>query len=141
MKSNAPAFIALIAMGTSALPVIMIAGKMMTVILELLKQFEPAHSRQIGVDQQARGFVGMKAVKKRLAAWIGVDDAAIVFEHCAYRLANLVVIIDDDDPGSARSAQRQRQRGEEVRRCGSGGLARSFSIAHVNSPSLTGLLR
>ena len=81
----------------------------MTVMVELLKQFEPAHSRQIGVDQQACGLVGMKGVKKRLAACIGVDDAAVVFEHGAYRLTSLVVIIDDDDPGSARSAQGVRR--------------------------------
>src|SRR5208337_4549579 len=83
--------------------------------VELLKQFEPAHSRQIGVDQQACGLVGMKGVKKRLAACMGVDDAAVVFEHGAYRLTNLVVIIDDDDPGSARSAQGVRP---VKRRCG-----------------------
>ena len=77
----------------------------MALVMELLEQFEPAHSRQIGVDQQARGFAGIKGVKKRLAARIGFDDAAIVFEHGSYRLTNLVVIIDDDDPGSARSAQ------------------------------------
>lgn len=46
----------------------------------------------------------MKRVKKRLAAFVGVDGAAIVFEHGAYRFANLVVIIDDDDPRLARSA-------------------------------------
>ena len=40
---------------------------MMTLIPELLKQFEPAQSRQVRVDQQAFGFVGMKRVKKRLA--------------------------------------------------------------------------
>ena len=77
----------------------------MAVVVELLEQFEPAHSRQIGVDQQARGFVGMKGLEKRLAARIGFDDAAIVFQHGAYRLTNQVVIVDDDDPGSARSAQ------------------------------------
>ena len=76
--------------------------------MELREQFEPAHCRQIGVDQQARGSVGMKALEKRLAAWMGFDDPAIVFEHCAYRLTNQVVIVDDDDPGSARNAQRRR---------------------------------
>ena len=78
--------------------------QMMTLIPELLKQFEPAQSRQVRVDQQAFAFVGMKRVKKRFAAFVGVDDATIVFEHGAYRFANLVVIIDDDDPRFARSA-------------------------------------
>ena len=68
MKSSAPAFMALTAIGTSALPVIMIAGKPMTVIVEPLEQFEPAHSGQIGVDQQACGFAGIKGFEKRLAA-------------------------------------------------------------------------
>ena len=77
----------------------------MTVMVELLKQFEPAHSRQIGVDQQACGLVGMKGVKKRLAACIGVDDAAVVFEHGAHRLANEAVIVGDDDRSSARSGR------------------------------------
>jgi hypothetical protein len=67
--------------------------------------FEPAHTRQIGVDQQACRFAGIKGVKKRLTARIGFDDAAIVLEHGSYRPANLVVIIDDNDSGSARSAQ------------------------------------
>ena len=82
----------------------------------------------------------MKALEKRFAASIGFDDAAIVFQHGAYRLTNQLVIIDDDNGGSARSAQ---HRGSVARRYGlrSGGLARSFSIARVNSPSLTGLLR
>ena len=105
----------------------------MAVVVKFLEQFEPAHSRQIGVDQQARGFAGMKGLEKRLAARIGFDDAAIVFKHRAYRLTNVVVIIDDDDPGAARSAQcfgsLARRPGE--RRCGV--LARSFSIARVNS--------
>src|SRR5580698_7890241 len=79
--------------------------QMMTLIPELLKQFEPAQSRQVRVDQQAFGFVGMKRVKKRLATCVGVDGAAIVFEHGAYRFANLLVIVDDDDPRFARSAQ------------------------------------
>src|ERR1700729_1910809 len=78
--------------------------QMMTLIPELLKQFEPAQSRQVRVDQQAFGFVGMKRVKKRLADFVGGDGAAIVFERGAYRFANLVVIIDDDDPRLARSA-------------------------------------
>ena len=73
--------------------------------MELLEQFEPAHSRQIGVDQQAGGFAGIKGFEKGLAACIGLDDAAVVFEHRAYRLANEVVVVDDDDRGSARSAR------------------------------------
>src|ERR1700691_680503 len=76
--------------------------------MKLLEQFEPTHCRQIGVDQQARRSIGMKALEKRLAAWIGFDYAAIVFEHCTYRLTNQVVIIDDDDPGAQGSAQRGR---------------------------------
>ena len=75
----------------------------MAVLMELLQQFEPAHSRQIGVDQQACGVAGIKGVKKRLAACIALDDAAIILEHGSYRLTNLVVIIDDDDPGSAEA--------------------------------------
>jgi hypothetical protein len=42
-----------------------------TVNMKLLEQFEPAHCRQIGVDQQAFGFVRMKRVEKRLAAFVG----------------------------------------------------------------------
>jgi hypothetical protein len=42
-----------------------------TVNMKLLEQFEPAHCRQIGVDQQAFGFVTMKRVEKRLAAFVG----------------------------------------------------------------------
>ena len=63
----------------------------MAVTAELLEQFEPAHSRQIGVDQlqlvrilrqfeslpdEACGFAGIKGLQKGLAACIGVDDAA-----------------------------------------------------------------
>ena len=77
----------------------------MALVVELLEQSEPAHTRQIGVDQQARRFAGIKGVKKRLTAGIGFDDAAIVLEYGSYRLANLVVIVDDNDSGSARSVQ------------------------------------
>ena len=77
----------------------------MALVVGLLEQSEPAHTRQIGVDQQARRFAGIKGVKKRLTAGIGFDDAAIVLEHGSYRLTNLVVIIDDNDSGSVGSAQ------------------------------------
>ena len=77
----------------------------MALVMELLEQFKPAHTREIGVDQQARGFAGIKGVKKRLAARIGFDDAAIILEHGSYRLTDLVVIIDDNDSGFARSVQ------------------------------------
>jgi hypothetical protein len=48
---------------------------------------------------------GSKALRKALAASIAFDDAAVVFEHGAYRLANEVVIVDDDDRSCARSAR------------------------------------
>ena len=76
----------------------------MTLFMKFREQFEPAHSRQIGVDQQACGLAGIKSLEKGLAACIGLDDAAVVFEHGAYRLPNQIVVIDDDDGGFARSA-------------------------------------
>ncbi len=88
----------------------------MAVAVELLEQFEPAHSRQIGVDEQACRFTGIKGLQKGLAACIVIDNAAIVFEHGAYRLAKLVVIVDDDDPVCARIARRRELCEEEMRR-------------------------
>ena len=76
-------------------------GHAMAVVMELLQQLEPAHSRQIGVDQQARGRTGAKGLEKRFAARIGFDDAAVVLQDDAQRLANLVVVIDDEDLGES----------------------------------------
>ena len=104
--------------------------------MKLLEQFKPAHSRQIGIDQQARGPIGMKALEKRLAAWIGFHDAAIVFEHCAYRLTNQVVIVDDDDFGSARNARRgmslAKRRDVRVGRSGQEFLDRARQLAELD---------
>ena len=112
----------------------------MALLMKLPKQFEPAHPRQIGVDQQACGLAGIKGFKKGLAARVGINRMPRVFEHCTYRLANLVVIIDHDYPGAARSP---RGVSSLTRRHDLllDGLASSFLIARIRSVNLTGLLR
>ena len=75
----------------------------MAVVMKPSQQLEPAHSRQIGVDQQARGMAGTKGFEKRLAARISFDDAAVVFQHLAYRLANVIVVVDDEYLGAVGS--------------------------------------
>ena len=49
--------------------------------------------------------VAAAADLKRVLLELGGNDAAIVLEHGPYRLTNLVVIVDDNDSGSARSFQ------------------------------------
>ena len=75
----------------------------MAIVVEFPQQLEPAHSRQIGVDQQARGMTGTKRFEKRLATRIGFDDAAVVFQNRADRLANVIVVVDDEDLGAVGS--------------------------------------
>ncbi len=77
----------------------------MAVVAEPLQQFEPAHSRQIGVDQQARGMARSKGFEKRLTARIGFDDAAVVFQHRADRLANVIVVVDEENLGAVGSSR------------------------------------
>ena len=66
---------------------------------EPLQQCEPAHSRQIGVDQQAGFGAGMKGFEKRLAARIIFDLPPVFLEHIANRCAYRGVVIDDEDDG------------------------------------------
>ena len=68
----------------------------MAVLVELLQQREPAHARQIGVDQQACGVAGTKRREKRFAARVCFNDPAVILQHDAQRLANLRVVIDDE---------------------------------------------
>ena len=104
----------------------------MAVVAEFPQQFEPAHSRQIGVDQQARGMAGSKGVEKRLAARIGFDDAAVVFQHRADRLANVIVVVDDEDlgaVGSDRDFNRVNRRAARARQAASPEVSRSPASA------------
>jgi hypothetical protein len=106
-------------------------GQVMAVVVEFLQQLEPAHSRQIGVDQQAGGMAGTKGFEKRLAARIGFDDAAVVFQHRADRLANVIVVVDDEDLGAVGS-DRSFNRVNRVRRgrqAASPGVSRSRASA------------
>jgi len=41
-----------------------------------------------------------KGFKKGLAARIGFNDATVVFQHRADRLANVIVVVDDEDLGA-----------------------------------------
>ena len=46
---------------------------------------------------------GTKGFEKRLAARISFDDATVVFQNRADRLANVIVIVDDEDLGAVGS--------------------------------------
>ena len=116
-------------------------GQAMAVVMELAQQFEPAHSRQIGVDQQAGGMDRDERPRETLRS-------SNRFRRCGRRPParraspresgrrrrrrrswsgpNRLAVLQPGEPGAARSA--------------AGGLARSFSIACVNSLNLTGLL-
>ena len=97
MKSEAPAFMAWTAIGTSLLPVIMMAGSRWPASLQPLQQFEPAHSRQVGIDQEAGFAAWMIGLEEGLAARIILHGPAIVLEHGADRLADVAVVVDDED--------------------------------------------
>ena len=102
MKSEAPAFMASTAIGTSPLPVIMMAGSRWPAVLEPLQQFEPVHPGQVGVDQEAALAARAIGVEEGLAVCIILDDPAIVLEHGANRLADVAVVVDDEDDGRLR---------------------------------------
>src|SRR5271170_7102678 len=74
----------------------------MPVGAQLAQQFQPCHTRQIGVDQQARVLDGTKSLQKRLAARIRLDDTAAVLQNDAYCAPNLVVIVDNENFGLSR---------------------------------------
>ena len=82
---------------------------------------------------------GTKGGEKRLAARIGLDDAAVVFQHGADRLANAIVVVDDEDLGAVGS-DRSFNRVNRVRHGRGRRLRQEFSIACVSSLNLTGLL-
>ena len=66
-------------------------------IAEPLQQFEPVHSGQIGIDQQAGFAAWTIGFEECLASRIILDDPAIVLEHAANRLADVAVVVDDED--------------------------------------------
>ena len=88
---QAPAFIASTAIGTSLLPVIMIAGSDGP-RHGASEQFDRS-TRQIRVDQQARGIDRERKASRNASQLEYVfDHAAMVLEHGSYRLTNQVVV-------------------------------------------------
>ena len=77
----------------------MMAGSRWPASLEPLQQFEPAHSGQIGIDQQACLAARTIGFEERLASRIILDGPAVFLEHAANPLAHLAVVVDDEDDG------------------------------------------
>ena len=82
---------------------------------EPLQQFEPVHSGQVGIDQEACFAAWTIGLEERLASRIILDGPAVFLEHGANRLAHVVVVVDDEDDGRPpdcwplrRSADRAR---------------------------------
>ena len=81
-------------------------GQPMARIVQPLQQFEPAHSGQIGVDQEAAFAAGTIGFEECLASRKILDGPAIVLEHGANRIAHVAVVIDDEDDGRSWLAGR-----------------------------------
>ena len=75
-------------------------------IVQPLQQFEPAHSGQVGIDQQACFAARTIGFEECLAGRIILDGPAIFLEHAANRLADVAVVVDDEDDGRPRTAGR-----------------------------------
>ena len=73
-------------------------------IAEPLQQFEPVHSGQVGIDQEACFAARTIGFEECLASRIILDGPAIFLEHGANRLAYVAVVVDDEDDGRLRTA-------------------------------------
>ena len=101
MKSDAPAFMACTAIGTSLLPVIMMAGSRWPASPKLPQQFDAVHARQIGIDHQTCLAAWSVGCKEFLASRVILDDTTVVLKHAANCLTYLAVVVDDEDGGLA----------------------------------------
>ena len=140
MKSEAPAFIACTAIGTSLLPVIMIAGSRWPASAAAAA----IQARSCRADRhRSAGMLRARDDRPQgsLAGRVILDDPALFLEHArADRRAYMVVIVDDEDRwaapnGSGASAVRGVAAGAAA--CGVG---RRRRMACVSSFSFTGLL-
>ena len=79
-------------------------------ILQALQNIQTAHSRKIGVDQQAFISSGAVGIDKRFAILIVLHDTAVVLQHAANGVAYVGVVIDDIHDGRPRCSRFNRSR-------------------------------
>ena len=77
---------------------------------QLPQQFEPAHSRQVRVDQQACSGSGAIVFEECLAGCIVCDGPAILLQQAAKSLPHIAVVVDDKDERRIRRAGRFKLR-------------------------------
>ena len=75
-------------------------------VVQPLEQFETAHPRQVGIDQETGVAARTIGLEECLACRVVLDRPAIVFEQRTHRVAQLVVVIDDENGRWARFARR-----------------------------------
>ena len=85
-------------------------------IAQPLQQFEPVHSGQVGIDQQAAFAARTIGLEECLAGRIILDGPAIFLEHAANRLAHMAVVVDDEDDGRPRLGWPLRQAAKRASR-------------------------
>ena len=63
------------------------------------EQFDPVHAGQVGIDDEASFAAWMEGLQEVLACRVILDDPAILLEHAADSLADVTVVINDEDDG------------------------------------------
>ena len=108
-------------------------------IAKSAEQFDPVHAGQVGIDHKACFAAWTICLEEVLASRIILDDPAILLEHAADSLADVTVVINDEDNGRL-VAPASPHRCAEACTCAADRRAdRRRWIVRVNSGNLTGL--